>query len=368
MSEIRATPPAGARRAFITEDALHVHPSLIGLPLAGPWRRGAAFAIDGILVAILANAPGALFGLAAAAVLFRSSARGAASSTYLRQSVRFTLRFAGALVLFLLVVKGWGAVSNRVKTEVIPDLAHDAQATVDGETDSVSVTMTGLEGIRTVGDVVAFRRADDEAEARMRAERFVSALRANGMDESDIRSSISDLAEGTTDKPWLAAAVDSVVKGLDAAAVQGAATETDSAVAPPDSLAVMTARVRDLEREKRALASRLAEANKEEEAPGLVARASTLIEDDLGLGLGWMGLYFTAAVALWQGRTPGKRLLGIRIVRLNGKPIGWWAAFERFGGYAAGVATGLLGFAQIFWDKNRQAIQDKISETAVVRG
>jgi uncharacterized RDD family membrane protein YckC len=80
-----------------------------------------------------------------------------------------------------------------------------------------------------------------------------------------------------------------------------------------------------------------------------------------------MGLYFTATVALWQGRTPGKRLLHIRVVRLNGKPIGWWAAFERFGGYAAGVATGLLGFAQIFWDKNRQAIHDKIAETAVVR-
>ena len=37
------------------------------------------------------------------------------------------------------------------------------------------------------------------------------------------------------------------------------------------------------------------------------------------------------------------------------------------GGYAAGLATGLLGFAQIFWDKNRQAIHDKIAETAVVR-
>jgi hypothetical protein len=368
MSEVRATPPAGARRAFITEDALHVHPSLIGLPLAGPWRRGAAFAIDGILVAILANAPGALFGLAAAAVLFRSSARGAANSTYLRKSVRLTLRFAGALVLFLLVVKGWGAVSDRVKTEVIPDLAHSTQSSDDGDSDNVSVTMTGMEGLKTVGDVVAFRRADDEAEARKRAESFVSALRANGMGETEIRSSLLDLAGDPTDRPWLASAVDSVVKGLDAAAVQGAATETDSAVTPPDSLAVMTARVRDLEREKRALAGRLAAADEEEEAPGLVARASTLIQDDLGLGFGWMGLYFTAAVALWQGRTPGKRLLRIRIVRLNGKPIGWWAAFERFGGYAAGVATGLLGFAQIFWDKNRQAIHDKISETAVVRG
>jgi uncharacterized RDD family membrane protein YckC len=70
---------------------------------------------------------------------------------------------------------------------------------------------------------------------------------------------------------------------------------------------------------------------------------------------------------VWRGQTPGKRLLGIRVVRLNGKPITWWASFERFGGYAAGLATGLLGFLQIFWDRNRQAIHDKIMETVVVR-
>lgn len=80
-----------------------------------------------------------------------------------------------------------------------------------------------------------------------------------------------------------------------------------------------------------------------------------------------MGLYFTSTLTLWQGRTAGKRLMGIRVIRLNGKPIGWWAAFERFGGYAAGVATGLLGFLQVLWDGNRQAVQDKISETAVIR-
>ena len=38
----------------------------------------------------------------------------------------------------------------------------------------------------------------------------------------------------------------------------------------------------------------------------------------------------------------------------------------RYGGYGAGLATGLMGFLQIYWDPNRQAIQDKISETLVV--
>ncbi|MBD0321191.1 MAG: RDD family protein, partial [Gemmatimonadetes bacterium] len=84
-------------------------------------------------------------------------------------------------------------------------------------------------------------------------------------------------------------------------------------------------------------------------------------------GFGWGAFYFTAFVAMWRGRTPGKRVMRTRVIRLDGKPIGWWAAFERFGGYAAGLVTGLLGFAQVFWDRNRQAIHDKISETVVVR-
>jgi hypothetical protein len=89
--------------------------------------------------------------------------------------------------------------------------------------------------------------------------------------------------------------------------------------------------------------------------------------NDLGLGFGWLALYFTACLALMKGQTPGKRFMGIRVVRLDGKPIGWWSAFERFGGYSASVITGLLGFAQLLWDRNRQALHDKISETVVIR-
>ena len=39
----------------------------------------------------------------------------------------------------------------------------------------------------------------------------------------------------------------------------------------------------------------------------------------------------------------------------------------RAGGYAAGVATGTLGFLQIYWDANRQAIHDKVAGTVVIR-
>lgn len=47
--------------------------------------------------------------------------------------------------------------------------------------------------------------------------------------------------------------------------------------------------------------------------------------------------------------------------------MGWWDAFGRFGGYAAGLATGLLGFLQVFWDPNRQALHDRVAGTVVIR-
>lgn len=91
------------------------------------------------------------------------------------------------------------------------------------------------------------------------------------------------------------------------------------------------------------------------------------VAGDLGLTVGWTGLYFTLVPAYWRGRTVGKFLLRLRIVRLDLSPLRVWTAFERFAGYAAGLATGLLGFLQIFWDANRQGVQDKIVGTVVVR-
>jgi hypothetical protein len=89
--------------------------------------------------------------------------------------------------------------------------------------------------------------------------------------------------------------------------------------------------------------------------------------DDLGIGFGWGALYFTTFTVLGRGQTPGKRLVGTRVIRLDGRPVGWWLSFERFGSYFASFSTGLLGFAQIFWDRNRQALHDKAVETVVIR-
>lgn len=88
--------------------------------------------------------------------------------------------------------------------------------------------------------------------------------------------------------------------------------------------------------------------------------------DELGLGYGFALLYFTLLPAWWGGQTVGKRLLGLRVVELTGKPMTMLRNLKRFGGYAAGMATGGLGLVQLVWDSNRQAIQDKTAHTAVV--
>lgn len=134
----------------------------------------------------------------------------------------------------------------------------------------------------------------------------------------------------------------------------------DTVAALSDALAV---REREAER-VRERAERL-EGELEEQEGSFVALLSD-IWDQLGSAFGLWSVYFTVALTLTRGRTVGKKLLGLRVLRLDGEPLTWWASFERAGGYAAGIATGTLGFVQIFWDANRQAVHDKIGGTVVV--
>lgn len=63
-----------------------------------------------------------------------------------------------------------------------------------------------------------------------------------------------------------------------------------------------------------------------------------LLASELGFSLGWGAVCFTLLTVLWNGQTPGKRLLGIRVISLRGEPLSYWAAFERYGGYAPPVS------------------------------
>lgn len=146
--------------------------------------------------------------------------------------------------------------------------------------------------------------------------------------------------------------------------------QTDAARDIDDSIAALLARVDDLEddladsrEEHEHLREQLAEAESQSTLFTWIRDAA----DEAGLVFGWGTVYLTLFLALWQGRTPGKKAMGLRVVRLNGEPLGLYMSLERAGGYMAGLATGLLGFAQVWWDPNRQAIHDKITETVVIR-
>ncbi|RQO55955.1 hypothetical protein DBR47_19010 [Paucibacter sp. KBW04] len=88
--------------------------------------------------------------------------------------------------------------------------------------------------------------------------------------------------------------------------------------------------------------------------------------NEVGLSYFWALLYFSILPVLLSGQTLGKKLLGLRVVELTGKPLTPMICFKRYGGYAAGMATGMTGFLQLLWDSNRQAIQDKTAHTVVI--
>ena len=110
-----------------------------------------------------------------------------------------------------------------------------------------------------------------------------------------------------------------------------------------------------------------------EEADGAAVMriGGDMLLGDLDRGFSWMG-YFVAWFTLWtwigRGRTFGKWVFGLRIVRLDGRRLGLWNCFSRAGGYGASSATAMLGFLEAIWHPNRQALHDKISSTVVVRG
>jgi uncharacterized RDD family membrane protein YckC len=344
------------KRAFITPDFFSVAPGLIGLPLSSPSRRAMAMAIDGILVAILVQAGGVFLGLAAVFVLLRASKRGEKTG-YVRTSVQFTLRAIAAIVLFAVIVKAWNEGEERITEQRDPEPA----ATTGADPENLNLTFPPGEGLAVAASVTGLVRAGDPGEVSENARKLLESAKRAGATDRQIRDARNELVElmGDDDSPANVAALDSVILSI--------AGQAPPRLSERDSLQELIA---DLRRDVNRLDERgdnLAEELEEERAKRGVRTLIAGFFDDLGLGFGWAAVYFTAFLAMMQGQTPGKRMLGIRVIRLDGKPIGWWIAFERFGGYAASFSVGLLGFFQILWDRNRQGLHDKACETVVVR-
>jgi uncharacterized RDD family membrane protein YckC len=334
-------------RSVITPEAFRVSPELLGLQLASPLRRLAAILVDlvciGVLTLVTRNFA-VVLGLVISFALIRGSARrlkvtGSVFDRARRISVGCLGLFIGLVTLVV-----WAAIAFEGQNMVSTEMNEDSTAVtinVGSRRVTLGPPQTGggepTEPIE-LRDARAVRQGVSLYTLQEALDRYVALRREDSPDPMD-RELIRALEERFT-------------------------SEFAS-----DTLRALDDRITELERDARTTRAQLeaAEDELDEAVSGGVVSWLRRRLDDIGFGFGWAALYMTVLLSMTNGQTLGKRLLGIRVLRLDGQSINWWVAFERAGGYAAGFATGLLGFAQVIWDANRQAIHDRIVGTVVIR-
>lgn len=79
-------------------------------------------------------------------------------------------------------------------------------------------------------------------------------------------------------------------------------------------------------------------------------------------------LFFTIMwSSIGNGQTLGMRLLGLRVVDRDGKPIGYGTAVLRYIGLILSFVVILIGVIWVAFDPRKQGWHDKIAGTFVVR-
>lgn len=69
-----------------------------------------------------------------------------------------------------------------------------------------------------------------------------------------------------------------------------------------------------------------------------------------------------------KGATPGKKMMGLRIVREDGEePLGWGTAFMRIVGYMVSGFILYIGFLMIAFNPDKMGLHDKIAKTRVLK-
>ncbi len=417
-------------RTIITPDAFEIDPALLGLPLAPPARRFWAMVVDlvvvGVLTAVLSNVKLLLWGVIGL-VLVRVALKKTRRST--AQAAGVVLQVAvGCLGLTVLVVvlivfafahfSGAGdrvreALDSKVQQAVERGDIGGAALGLDAGLDQATTPAEARRAMeRALGKLedaplsastkrlILKAAVPSDASWRGQADSLITAAMADAGQTPPLPEPPAagvgraaetpvDSASGTAGPP--APPSDTTAPDLTGMSPAEVATEYASltragadagdpryraverrlaALVAADTLQVLQDRLVDVQGDLEA--ERAVRRDMEKDAgtarSGGAAFVALLrdIWNQLGSAIGLWSLYFTATLALWNGQTVGKRLTGVRVLRLEGGPMGWWTAFERAGGYVAGIATGLLGFAQVLWDPNRQCIHDKIVGTVVI--
>jgi len=378
-------------RTIVTPYAFSVHPDLLGMPLATPWQRLGAITLDGIVIFGLSRIGGTTLAVASGVLFLWLALRRPAKDAVGKAFRVFVGCFGVAVLGSTAMVIGGIRLAEKVQEN--PEAFGELLSGISEFADSANLNVALGEGPAAdsvrLGDLarmgpglIALRGVTDPSRAREMASEAATRGRDNGMSLQDIRTILSEFMPD--DQPWSDEAqgmVDEVMAELRLGLTDRPATvdSPEEESAPPsleitdstalDSIARLNRLVLTLDEERQDAEAQLQRSEdrlEEAERGGVLNRLLNLI-DDLGLGFGWGALYMTITHAWWRGTSVGKKLFRIRVVMIDKRPLNWWLSFERAGGYAAGLATGLLGFAQVFWDPNRQAIHDKVSETMVIQ-
>ncbi|KTF10112.1 RDD family protein [Pseudoalteromonas sp. 10-33] len=303
-------------REVITPYAFKIDNALLGLPLATPLKRAIAIVIDVALIFMAAKLSATLIAFVAAMAFYKGTAQ-----QYLPKMSSVWRRILKIVAAGILFVSALAVLSIGI--DYLEGDNVDQALTAQGLKIQDEIKLTSSEKQRV--NTFFVQTADERCE---------QSCQQNALD--NLIGQVPKLADmDDLQNPQLAKAL-----------LQLLVLSEDNEIKPLQLL---------------------------EEKPAQTTTHSILqwgkgIIQDLGLGFGWAAVYFTLFSLLWRGQTPGKKVCNIRVVALNGEPLGLLDCFGRYGGYGAGFATGLLGFLQVYWDPNRQAIQDKISATVVIKG
>jgi len=88
-------------------------------------------------------------------------------------------------------------------------------------------------------------------------------------------------------------------------------------------------------------------------------------ENAVYINMAISAIYNTAFVGFY-GKTPGKMLFRLKIIKTSGDNVNFIDAFKR---YLATILSQIIlfaGYLMVIWDKRKQALHDKIAKTYVV--
>ncbi len=345
-------------KSLVTPYAFEIAPSVLYQPLASPLKRALAITVDGLLVAALAENAGWIFVLMVAITVVIHK-----RSQSLGSIVKWALyAFMLAGMVYALLGDGWNnqndiSETNQVGTHISADSAEP------------ETLQTVAELANYLPEVISTSSCQDYLCAQKRLGSLKGALNHSSLSNAEQARMIEGLIN---ELPLTANQKESLkLKFVATENIQAQSSVTDANIEQPveEESIVASNEESDTSNTNKVDWEALEDDPRfeaDQSSPSSPLAWLIGLLNDMGLGFGWAAFYFTVFTAWFDGQTLGKKLLGISVIQLDGSKITLWAAFGRYGGYAAGFTTGLLGFMQVFWDANRQAIQDKISATVVI--